>query len=79
MTISNFDVLTSFNDLISCGNLTGNAADVQCLLYQIAIEDIPSSLSGVLWLPAEVIAWAHGKLGPVFAKTGYPTEPTKKM
>ncbi|MCJ1478965.1 hypothetical protein MMC13_007649 [Lambiella insularis] len=71
--VGNFDALTSFSNLISGGKLTGNAAAVQCLLYQLATENIPSSLSGVLSLPAEVITWAQGKLGPVFAGTGCPT------
>ncbi|MCJ1418008.1 hypothetical protein MMC32_004353 [Xylographa parallela] len=70
--LGNFDALGAFGGAISGGKLTGNAAAVKCLLYQFATEDVPSSLSGVLALPVEVVAWAAGKLGPVFAGSGCP-------
>ncbi|MCJ1387504.1 hypothetical protein MMC18_000347 [Xylographa bjoerkii] len=68
----NFDALGTFGTAISGGKLTGNAAAVNCLLYQFATENVPSSLSGVLTLPVEVIEWAAGKLNPVFEGSGCP-------
>ena len=76
--VGNFDALGSFNSLISGGKLSGSPSAVVCLLYQIATENIPSSLSGVLTLPEEVIAWSAGKLNPVFANSGCPTVPARK-
>ncbi|MCJ1383102.1 hypothetical protein MMC17_006215 [Xylographa soralifera] len=70
--VGNFDALGTFGTAISGGKLTGNGAAVVCLLYQFATEDVPSSLSGVLTLPLEVIEWAAGKLNPVFEGTGCP-------
>ena len=70
--VGNFDELDTFGSVITGGKLSGNASDVECLLYQLATENIPSSLSGVLELPLEVIQWAAGKLNPVFAGTGCP-------
>ena len=70
--VGNFDELDTFGSVITGGKLSGNANDVECLLYQLATENIPSSLSGVLELPLEVIQWAAGKLNPVFAGTGCP-------
>ncbi|MCJ1294038.1 hypothetical protein MMC34_005595 [Xylographa carneopallida] len=71
--VGNFDALGAFGGgAISGGSLTGGAAAVRCLLYQFATEDVPSSLSGVLTLPVEVVQWAAGKLDPVFVGSGCP-------
>ena len=60
----NFDLLnfgTDFNN----GQFNATAQNVLCLFYQLATENVPSSLSGVLELPLNVITWAAGKLNPV--------------
>ena len=50
----NFDAL-SFG-IIKNGNLTDTSTDaLLCLIYQLATQDIPSSLSRVLELPLEVV------------------------
>ncbi|KAL8690073.1 MAG: hypothetical protein Q9218_004401 [Villophora microphyllina] len=64
----NFDLLDSSYDgggVFENGTFRGTEKDVRCLLYQFATEDVPSSLSGVLELPLEVVEWAAGKLNPV--------------
>ena len=67
----NFDAL-SFGSIVN-GNLTDLSTDaVLCLIYQIATEKVPSSLTGVLDLPLEVIEWVGGKLNPVFKNFGCP-------
>ena len=67
----NFDAL-SFG-IIKNGNLTDTSTDaVLCLIYQLATENVPSSLSGVLELPSEVVQWAAGKLNPIFKNYGCP-------
>ena len=70
--VNNFDELGTFEQVITGGKLSGNPSDVECLLYQIATENIPSSLGGVLELPLEVVQWAAGKLNPQFEGTGCP-------
>ena len=66
----NFDAL-SFGS-IKDGNLNATEQNVLCLLYQLATEDVPSSLSEVLTLPLQVVSWAVGKLNPVFKDFGCP-------
>ena len=57
---------------IEGGKLEATTANVLCLIYQLAVDDVPSSLSGVLELPLQVVAWAAGKLNPVFKDFGCP-------
>ena len=66
----NFDAL-SYGP-IKNGNLAATQQNVLCLLYQLATENVPSSLSGVLVLPLQVVTWAVGKLNPVFKNSGCP-------
>ena len=68
----NFDALGTFQQSISGGKLTADAAGVECLLYQLATENVPSSLSGVLTLPLEVLEFTTGKLNPIFKNSGCP-------
>ena len=68
----NFDALGSFGGVIEGGKLSLNESAVLCLLYQLATEDVPSSLSGVLELPATVLNFAIGKLNPIFESSGCP-------
>ena len=66
-----FDAL-SFG-IIQNGTLTDTSADaLLCLIYQLATQNIPSSLSGVLELPLEAVQWAAGKLNPIFKTYGCP-------
>ncbi|KAL9003549.1 MAG: hypothetical protein Q9188_003590 [Gyalolechia gomerana] len=57
---------------ITNGNFAASAQNVWCLLYQVATENVPSSLTGVLVLPLQVVTWATGKLNPVFKDSGCP-------
>ena len=66
----NFDAL-SYGP-IKDGNLDATEHNLVCLLYQLATENVPSSVSGVLTLPLQVISWAVGKLNPVFKDFGCP-------
>ena len=76
--VDNFDALGSFGT-IQDGQLpdTTTAADIACLLYQFATENVPSSLSGVLELPLEVVEFTTSKLNPVFENFGCPLQITK--
>lgn len=53
---------------------TGNARGVQCLLYQFATENQPSSIQGNSHIPQANFAWAASKLNPIYADTGCPRE-----
>ena len=67
----NFDALN--HGSIVNGNLTDASTDVVlCLIYQVATGTNPSSLSGVLDLPLEVVEWVGGKLNPIFKDFGCP-------
>ena len=70
-----FDAI-NFGPSISGGSLAATQQNVLCLLYQLATENVPSSLSGVLELPLEVVSWAAGKLNPVFKNYGCPLKIT---
>ncbi|KAL8707502.1 MAG: hypothetical protein Q9220_007492 [cf. Caloplaca sp. 1 TL-2023] len=70
----NFDAL-SYGP-ISNGNLAATQQNVLCLLYQLATDNVPSSLSTVLELPLQVVAWAAGELNPVFKNSGCPLKLT---
>jgi len=60
----NFDLL-NFGADFKAGQFNATAQVVQCLLYQIATENVPSSLTGVAELPLSVVTWAVGNLNPV--------------
>ena len=67
----NFDAL-SYGIIVN-GSLTDTSTDaLLCLIYQLATEKVPSSLSGVLELPVEVVEWTSGKLNPIFENYGCP-------
>ena len=67
--LNNFDAL-SFGTAISNGQLSTNPQDLLCLLYQLATDDIPDSLSTVLALPSQLLSFATSKLNPIFADSG---------
>ena len=67
----NFDALNY--GIIVNGNLTDTSTDaILCLIYQLVTQNVPSSLSGVLDLPVEVVEWAAGNLNPIFKNYGCP-------
>lgn len=76
--VNNFDALGEFS-YIQNGMLPNETTvdEVACLLYQFMTESVPSSLSGVLELPEEVVEWAAGKLNSVFENSGCPLHVTK--
>lgn len=61
---------------IKNGTLDATQQTVLCLIYQLATEAVPASLSGVLELPLEVVDWAAGKLNPIFKDFGCPLKTT---
>lgn len=66
-----FDAL-SYGIIVN-GNLTDTSTNaILCLIYQLVTQNVPSSLSGVLDLPTEVVTWAGGKLNPIFENFGCP-------
>lgn len=67
----NFDAL-SYGVIVN-GTLTDTSTDaLLCLIYQLVTQNVPSSLSGVFDLPAEVVEWAGGNLNPIFKDYGCP-------
>ncbi len=66
---NNFNALGTFGP-IKNGKL--DTAGTLCLIYQLATENVPSSLSTVLELPLTVVGWAAGKLNPVYQNFGCP-------
>ena len=67
--VGNFDAL-NFGSAISNGKLSPNTQDLTCLLYQLATENVPDSLTTVLTLPSEVVTFATAKLNPIYASSG---------
>ena len=67
--VGNFDAL-NFGSSISNGKLSLNTQDVLCLLYQLATDDVPDSLSSVLTILSALLSFATSKLNPVFANSG---------
>ena len=67
--VGNFDAL-NFGSAISDGKLSPNTQDVLCLLYQLATDNVPDSLSSVLTLPNAILDFATSKLNTVFASSG---------
>ena len=67
--VNNFNAL-NFGTAISNGKLSLKAQDVLCLLYQLATDDVPDSLSSVLTVPSAVLSFATSKLNPIFADSG---------
>ena len=61
---NNFDAL-NFGANFKDGQFNATTQNTLCLLYQLATDNIPSSLTGVLELPLAVVSFAVGKLNPV--------------
>ena len=69
---NNFDLLGDFGNAVKGSKFSTNPNDIVCLLYQLATDNVPDSLSTVLELPLQVLTWTTGKLNPVFKGTGCP-------
>ena len=67
--VGKFDAL-NFGSAISNGKLSLNTQNILCLLYQLATDDVPDSLTSVLTIPSEVLSFAISKLNTVFASSG---------
>ena len=70
----NFDAL-NFGS-IQNGKLDTSTNSILCLIYQLATDNVPSSLNGVLELPLEIVQFAAGKLNPIFKDYGCPLKST---
>jgi hypothetical protein len=74
---NNFDALSSTFGIISDGKLPDDvtAAQVLCLLYQLGTMSVPSSLSTVTDITADILNWSVGKLNPIFKNQGCALKP----
>jgi len=70
----NFDALSTPFDIIVDGKLPSDAtaAQLTCLLYQLAVNLIPSTVSSVTDLTDALIDFSAGKLNPIFKDAGCP-------
>jgi hypothetical protein len=68
----NFDALQTPFGIIEDGKLpsTATAGDLLCLLYQLATEVVPSSLSTTTTITLNLLNWSAGKLNPQFKNAG---------
>lgn len=71
---NNFDALSTPFDIITDGKLPDNAdaADLLCLLYQLGVSPVPSTLSTVTDITGALLNFGIGKLNPVFKNAGCP-------
>lgn len=73
--VGNFNAM-NYSTYITNGQLNVNsAADVTCLLYQLATAGTPSSFSTLDPLPAETAIWAASMLDPIFENAGCGRDP----
>jgi hypothetical protein len=70
--VNNFDALQTPFGIIADGKLpdAATAGDILCLLYQLATENVPSSLSTVTNITQGILDLTLGKLNPVFKNSG---------
>jgi hypothetical protein len=68
----NFDALQTPFGIIEDGKLpsTATAGNLLCLLYQLATEAVPSSLSTTTTITLNLLNWSAGKLNPQFKNAG---------
>jgi hypothetical protein len=66
---------------IQNGQLTiKDASDLRCLLFQVATDNYPSSLSGgVALLSTAAKAWSAAKLAPYTTLSGCPAVPNQPV
>lgn len=71
--VGNFDLLGEFG-AIANGSLPDQftQADILCLLYQLAVENVPGTVSNEAELPLDVLDWVITQINPVFNNTGCP-------
>ena len=74
----------NFNSIGTIGGLVNGklpddatAADVECLLYQLATSNIPSPIAGIPVLGAAALDYLLTKINPVFQNTGCPLKPSE--
>jgi hypothetical protein len=65
---NNFNALSY--GAIKDGRLDATAGNVLCLLYQVATQQVPNTLSSLTALPLSLLRWSAGKLNPVFQNAG---------
>lgn len=79
---NNFLALNTTFGVIENGQLPDEVTqkDIYCLLYQIATDNVPGSVSNEPELALDVVNWIITQLNPIFANQGCPIEvnPTKK-
>lgn len=64
--------LLTRNTVFSGGFYTGSSQATMCFMYQIATEDIPSSLTTLDDVALSTLEWAASKLNPIYKNNGYP-------
>jgi hypothetical protein len=71
---NNFDALSTPFDIIVDGKLPSDvtASQLTCLLYQLGVMGVPSTLSTVTDITGAVLDFSIGKLNPVFRNAGCP-------
>lgn len=69
---NSFVGIGGFGQYFTNSMFTGNAAGVQCLLYQFATENVPSAVGSLSTIPIANLQWAASKLNPVYANSGCP-------
>ncbi|CAI9630628.1 unnamed protein product [Alternaria burnsii] len=71
---NNFDALSTPFDIIVDGKLPNDVTTAQllCLLYQLGVMAVPSTLSTVTDITGAVLDFGIGKLNPVFKNAGCP-------
>jgi hypothetical protein len=74
--VNNFDALGSFG-AITEGQLPNDATagTILCLLYQLGTMAVPSSVSTVTDITADILNFTVGKLNPIFKNQGCPLKP----
>jgi hypothetical protein len=74
---NNFDALSTPFGIIRDGTLpdTADASDILCLLYQLGTMAVPSSLSTVTDITADLLNFSVGKLNPLFQNQGCALKP----
>ena len=66
----NFNALGSFGSAIKDGKLSLDQQALQCFLYQLALGLVPSTLTGSITQPLDILRFATGKLNPIFKNFG---------
>lgn len=71
---NNFDALSTPFNIIVDGKLPTDvtAGQLTCLLYQLGVMAVPSSLSSLTDITTAIVNWSAGKLNPLFKDAGCP-------